>query len=65
MPRKNFSEFEKEALIELLLVTHGTIKKKTIQLRKTKEKLSLARSRMQKMKDIISYQRKRILEILE
>lgn len=65
MPKKNFSTFEKEALIELLLATHGTIEKKTTQLRKTQQKLSQARTRMRKMKDIISYQRKRILEIIE
>jgi hypothetical protein len=62
--KKDFSNFEKETLVELLTMSHGTIEKKTDELRKTKEKLSLARRRMRKMNDIIRYQRGRMLEIL-
>ena len=62
MPKKDFSNLEKEALIEMLLASHGTLEKKTYQLRIVREKLSSARKRMRKMKDIIVYQRQRILE---
>ena len=59
---KLFSNLEKEELIELLLQSQGTLEKKKYQLRQTREKLSTARKRMRKMKDIILYQRQRILE---
>jgi len=62
MPKRDFSKLEKEDLIELLLANHGTLEKKSCQLRATREKLSSARKRMRKMKDIILYQRQRILE---
>ncbi|HEY9048305.1 MAG TPA: hypothetical protein VIN08_20500 [Ohtaekwangia sp.] len=62
MPKKDFSKLEKEALIELLLASQYTLEKKRHQLRRVREKLSSARKRMHKMKDIILYQRKRILE---
>ena len=58
----DFSKLEKEALIELLLTSHSTLQKKRYELRRAREKLSSARERMRKMKDIILYQRKRMLE---
>ena len=57
-----FSNLDREELIELLLQSQGTLEKKKYQLRQIREKLSTARKRMQKMKDIILYQRQRILE---
>jgi hypothetical protein len=62
---EDFSKLEKEELIELLLKTQGTLVQKRYQLRMTREKLSTARKRMQRMKDIILYQRQRILERLK
>ena len=57
-----FSNLDREELIELLLQSQGTLEKKKYQLRQIREKLSTARKRMRKMKDIILYQRQRILE---
>ena len=62
MRREELAKLEKEDLVMLLTLTHDKMQKKATQLRKTQEKLSLAKSRIRKMKDIISYQRKRILE---
>lgn len=62
MPKNDFSKFEKEALIELLLARQGTLEKTKFQLRNVREKLKSARKRIRKMNDIILYQRKRILE---
>jgi len=59
---KDFSRFDKAELVELLLVSQGSLEKKRMELRKTREKLNLARKRIRKMKDIILYQRYRILE---
>jgi hypothetical protein len=63
MSRIDFNDLEKEALIELLMISHDTIEKKNHQLRKTREKLSVAKKRIRRMKDSILFQRKRILEI--
>ncbi|SHH51932.1 hypothetical protein SAMN04488109_4167 [Chryseolinea serpens] len=62
MRREELAKLEKEDLMMLLTLTHDKMQKKNTQLRKTQEKLSLAKSRIRKMKDIISYQRKRILD---
>ncbi|HYF67173.1 MAG TPA: hypothetical protein VD884_03515 [Ohtaekwangia sp.] len=62
MPKNDFSKLEKEALIELLLASQGTLEKTKSQLRNVREKLKSARKRIRKMNDIILYQRKRILE---
>lgn len=62
MRREELAKLEKEDLVMLLTLTHDKMQKKNTQLRKTQEKLSLAKSRIRKMKDIISYQRKRILD---
>jgi hypothetical protein len=62
MRREELAKLEKEDLVMLLTLTHDKMQKKTTQLRKTQEKLSLAKSRIRKMKDIISYQRMRILD---
>jgi hypothetical protein len=59
---RDFSKMEKEELVELLMKTHDALEMKRYQLRMTREKLSSARKRMRKMKDIILYQRQRILE---
>ena len=62
MRREELAKLEKEHLVMLLTLTHDKMQKKNTQLRKTQEQLSLAKSRIRKMKDIISYQRKRILD---
>jgi len=62
MRQEELAKLEKEDLVMLLTQTHDKMKKKNTQLRKTQEKLSLAKSRIRKMKDIIGYQRKRILD---
>lgn len=62
MRQEELVKLEKEDLVMLLTLTHDKMQKKNTQLRKTQEKLSLAKSRIRKMKDIISYQRKRILD---
>ncbi len=62
MRREELAKLGKEDLVMLLTMTHDKMQKKNTQLRKTQEKLSLAKSRIRKMKDIISYQRKRILD---
>jgi hypothetical protein len=62
MRREELAQLEKDDLVMLLTLTHDKMQKKNTQLRKTQEKLSLAKSRIRKMKDIISYQRKRILD---
>jgi ElaB/YqjD/DUF883 family membrane-anchored ribosome-binding protein len=62
MAKVDFSKLDKKDLIELLMTNHGTLAKKRFELQRARKKLSSARKRMQKMKDIILYQRKRILE---
>jgi hypothetical protein len=62
MTLSKLSSLEKNDLIELLMESSGTLKKKNIQLRTTRQKLNSARTRLRKMKDIIVYQRERILQ---
>lgn len=50
-------------LISIVLELGEKLKKKNQDLTRTRERLSKARSRIQKLKTIISYQRKRIIEL--
>jgi hypothetical protein len=62
MIKNNLTTLEKEALIELLVMTQSTIQKKNYLLKKTRAKLSFAKKRIVKMKSIISDQRQSILK---
>jgi hypothetical protein len=61
MPDREFHRMEKQDLIDLLIITRNAIEKKNDQLKKTRVRLSSAKKRLRKMKDIIQYQRTRIL----
>jgi hypothetical protein len=60
MSKEKFSGIEKEVLIDLLMISHSTIEKKNSQLRQTKAKLTAARKRLRKIKNILSLQKNRV-----
>lgn len=62
MTPDDLSALDKDALIEMLLARDGILKKKQYQLRTAREKLNFARTRLNKMKDIIAHQRERLLQ---
>ena len=61
MSKNQFYLLEKQELIDLLMVSRDAMEKKNDQLKKTRIRLSSAKKRLQRMKDIIHYQRERIL----
>lgn len=59
----NFEQFEKEYLITLLEDLQTRLRRKNDQLKETRAKLNSARTRLEKMKSTVEYQRKKILEL--
>lgn len=63
MKKVNFEQFEKEYLITLLEDLQTRLQRKNEQLKETRAKLNSARTRLEKMKSTVEYQRKKILEL--
>ena len=63
MKRPALENLDKEELINLVEKLSSRAEEKAAELRVSKEKLNSARRRMIKMKDILQYQRKRIIEL--
>lgn len=66
MPRgttKDLMLSDKETLLKVIEELNGKLKKKKMQLHRTRLKLRQAKSRMMKMKDTVEFQRKRIIEL--
>ncbi|MDV3308564.1 MAG: hypothetical protein LOY03_07075 [Cyclobacteriaceae bacterium] len=63
MKKVNFEQFEKEYLITLLEDLQTRLRRKNDQLKETRAKLNSARTRLEKMKSTVEYQRKKILEL--
>jgi predicted transcriptional regulator len=63
MKKVNFEQFEKEYLITLLEDLQSRLRRKNDQLKVTRAKLNFARTRLEKMKSTVEYQRKKILEL--
>lgn len=63
MKKVNFEQFEKEYLISLLEDLQTRLRRKNDQLKETRAKLNSARTRLEKMKSTVEYQRKKILEL--
>lgn len=65
MKKINFHEFEKGYLVSLLEDFQSKLYKKNDQLKETRMKLNSARTRLEKMKSTVEYQRRRIIELTE
>ena len=63
MKKVNFEQFEKKYLVELLLDLQTRLSKKNDQLKETRLKLNSARSRLEKMKSTVEFQRQRLIEL--
>lgn len=59
----NFEQFEKEYLVVLLEDLQTRLTKKNDQLKETRMKLNSARSKLEKMKSTVEFQRKRLIEL--
>ena len=62
-PKKDLMLSDKETLLQLIDELQRKLKKKNIELNRVRTNLSLAKSRVIKMKDTIAFQRKRIIEL--
>lgn len=60
---KNLMLSDKETLVELIDELQMKLKKKNGELHQVRAKLNQARTRVMKMKDIVEFQRKRIIEL--
>jgi chromosome segregation ATPase len=63
MKKVNFDLFEKEYLVSLLEDLQSRLHKKNDQLKEARMKLNSARTRLEKMKSTVEYQRRKILEL--
>lgn len=63
MKKVNFEQFEKEYLVTLLEDLQSRLHRKNDQLKEARAKLNSARTRLEKMKSTVEFQRKRILEL--
>jgi hypothetical protein len=54
---------EKEELVQVILQLSTKLKNKKLELQKARVKLSSAKVKVNKLKDIVVHQRKRILEL--
>ncbi len=65
MKKTRLLHYEKDALVELVEELLAKVKRKNAELHKAKTKLRTTRIRLNKMKDTVAYQRKRILELYQ
>lgn len=63
MKKENLDEQEKQELKKLVDELQSKLKKKKLELYKTRVKLNSAKSKLRKMKDTVIHQRNRILEL--
>lgn len=63
MKKINFQQFEKEYLVELLEDLQSRLTRKNDQLKETRMKLNSARTRLEKMKSTVAFQRQRLIEL--
>jgi hypothetical protein len=61
--RKKLSHSDRDDLLGIIDTLSEKIKKKNEELARTRGKLKQAKSRLLKMQSVISYQRKRIVEL--
>jgi uncharacterized protein (DUF342 family) len=61
--QKRFAMASQEELIGIVNELQEKLKKKNQDLTRTRERLSKARSRIQKLKGIVAYQRERIIQL--
>jgi hypothetical protein len=63
MGKIDLSNLEKDYLVTLVEDLQGRLQQKDNNLKSVKTKLSNTRQRLQKLKDVIKYQRERIIEL--
>jgi hypothetical protein len=63
MRKDDLAACEKQELIFIVNELKSQLKKKNMELYKTRLKLNTAKSRIRKMKDTLLYQRNRIVEL--
>ena len=63
MKKVNFQQFEKEYLVELLEDLQSRLTRKNDQLKETRMKLNSARTRLEKMKSTVAFQRQKLIEL--
>jgi len=63
MKRRNLKEAPHDELIGIVNDLTEKLKKKNKDLTRTRERLNTARSRIQKLKGIVTYQRERIIQL--
>jgi hypothetical protein len=62
-PRRNIMDSEKEVLVQMVIDLQHKLERKSAALQRVRQKLSVAKSKMTKMKGTVEFQRKRILEL--
>jgi hypothetical protein len=63
MTQQELKNADHEELIGMINALNEKLKKKGQELARTRERLGNARSRIQKLKGIVTYQRDRIIEL--
>jgi predicted nuclease with TOPRIM domain len=63
MGKIDLSNLEKDYLVTLVEDLQGRLQQKDNNLKSVKTKLSNTKQRLQKLKDVIKYQRDRIIEL--
>lgn len=63
MGKIDLSSLEKDYLVTLVEDLQGKLQQKDNNLKSIKTKLSITRQRLQKLKEVVKYQRGRIIEL--
>ena len=61
----NLSELDKEHQLQVVAILQEKLKRRNEQLYRTRLRLSLVKSKLAKMKETVSYQRRRLLELYQ
>lgn len=62
---ENLSEFDKEHLLQVVAILQEKLKRKNEQLYQTRLRLNHVKGKLVKMKETVSYQRRRLLELYQ
>ncbi|WP_079685495.1 hypothetical protein [Ohtaekwangia koreensis] len=62
---ENLSELDKEHLLQVVAILQEKLKRKNEQLYRTRLRLSHVKGKLAKMKETVSYQRRRLLELYQ
>ena len=63
MRKSALTTYEQSTLVEMVSELEMKLKKRNAQLRQARTRLSVAKGKLNKMKETVDFQRKRILEL--